>query len=232
MLSINNNVPLHNDHREHAWALRTIGQNLSDLLLEYLEIEFTGQLYIARGRAQSKPQPSNGRKLRSELDQPFRHKIRSLNASRGYGNISHKSTGSDVGNIQSRSFSPFERSYPLYEIHRLDEQGMVQRKSDAQPPDIYLLSERLRTIGRMIEAQGGQLVRLTVENYRVTFTFRNSAGEFHHEDHSTPALYRSQRDDTARRGTGRPRDPWEKTVPANATANDTAIVPKFSFLTG
>ena len=210
MLSINTNLHSHSDHKEHAWALRTIGQDLADLWPEYLEIEFTGQLYIARGRAQTIEADSNkrvGGKVLGKLSRPGKRR-----------------------NGQRRESSWFERSYPLHEIHRLDNHGSIQRKNYPNGPDIYILGERLRTAGKMIEAKDGQLVKLTLDNYRVTFTFRDSTGAIHNEEHSTPALYRSQQDNNLLRGSGTTRDPWRFAAPRDATRGAALLKGQFKLM--
>jgi hypothetical protein len=206
MLSINNSVGLQSDHREHAWALRTIGQNLVDLRPEYLEIEFTGQVYLARGRSQRQQ----------------------ITATKSRGGKIFGTFGSSGKRTQQRESSWFERRYTLYEINRLDDQGLVQRKDHASPPDIYVLGERLRTIGKMIEARDGQLIKLTLDNHRAAFTFRDATGTVYHEEHSTPALYRSQQDGNRSRGTGRTRDPWN--IHATAARENTIKKGKFRLM--
>ncbi len=205
MLSINSKVGLHSDHQEHAWALRTIGQDLADLHPEYLEIEFTGQVYKARGRAQTT-------QTRSKKNSA--------------GKILSEKPRSDA----QRESSWFERSYPLYEIHRLDDQGLIQRNNHPNAPDIYILGERLRTVGKMIEAKSGQLLKLTLDNYSVSFTFRNAQGEIFTEEHSTPTLYRSQQDGNLLRGTGRTRDPWALGAPRNAASGAAPAQSKFRLM--
>ncbi|HEX2225970.1 MAG TPA: hypothetical protein VHM64_02445 [Candidatus Binatia bacterium] len=190
MLSINNNLFLPSQHREHAWALRTVGQDLADLRPEYLEIEFTGGFYVIRGRARTPGAPSS-------------RPAKMLGALRGR----HKRQG-------SAGESPwFERKYSLYDINRLDETGVMQRKDGVISPDIYVLAERLRTVGRMIESKDGQLVKVTLDNTRIAFTFRDVDGELYNDELSGPELYRSQQDGNRSRGTGRTRDPWSIYAP-------------------
>ena len=191
--------------------MRTIGQDLADLRPEYLEIEFNGQIYIARGRA---------RRNQSAAKQSRAGKILAV--------FRRSSKGSDG---QRRESPWFERTYPLSEIHRLDESGQIQRKNYPETPDIYVLGERLRTLGKMIEAKNGQLLKLTMNSYHAALTFRNSTGEICDEEHSTPALYRSQQDENSRRGTRRTRDPWETTRPSNAATLLTSKNRKFKLLT-
>jgi hypothetical protein len=93
----------------------------------------------------------------------------------------------------------------------LGERGKSRRKNSPLAPDINVLGERLRAVGKMIEAKGGQLIRLAMDNYRVAFTYRDSHGEIYNEEHSTPALYRSQKGSHPRRLAGKERDPWDNT---------------------
>ena len=195
-ISLNTNAAAHSDHREHAWALRTIGQDLADLRIEYLEIEFTGQLYSARGRVQN---------IQTHL-KPLRG-----------GEIPANSRRDSKANDGQQRGSPwFERSYPLHEIDRLDEQRSSQRNNHAKPPDICMLGERLRTAGIIIETKDGQLIKLTLDNYRVAFTFRGMRGQIYNEEYSTAELYRSQQNGNLLRGTGTSRDPWTMAQPRAA----------------
>ena len=191
--------------------MRTIGQDLADLTPEYLEIEFNGQIYIARGRA---------RRSHSAAKKSRAGKI--------LGAFRRSSKRSDGQLCESPWF---ERSYPLSEIHRLDENGQIRRKNYPEAPDIYVLGERLRTIGKMIEAKNGQLLKLTMNSYRAALTFRNATGKICDEEHSTSALYRSQQDENSRRGTRRTRDAWETIRPSNAANLLTSNNRKFKLLT-
>jgi hypothetical protein len=188
MLSINNHVVARSDHREHAWALRTIGQNLADLKPDYVEIEFNGHVYIARGHTRTS-QRAEKKSRAGKILGVFRRRGKRSTA-------------------QRRESPWFERRYSVYEINHLDERRLTQRKGGAATPDIYVLGERLRTIGKMIEVKGGQLLKLTLDNTRVEFSYRDGQGAIHHEEHSTPALYQSQQDGHRSRGSGRNRDPW------------------------
>jgi hypothetical protein len=195
MLSIKSkrtDIKLHSEHKEHGWALRAIGQDLADVLPNYLEIEFTGQLYVARGQGKtggSSPVKKKGYmgKLLSKLRRDERK-----------------------GNRQEQKDMPFERTYPLAKIQRLGEHGKSRRRNSSLPPDIYILGERLRAIGSMIETKGGQLIKLTMDDYRVAFKYRDSKGDVHEEEHTTPALYRSQKIGQPRRFASKERDTWDK----------------------
>ena len=182
---------LHSEHKEHGWALRAIGQDLADILPKYLEIEFTGQLYVVRG--QGKTGSSQAVKKKG----PVGKLLGKLKSDR------------KEGNPQEQRAVPFERTYPLAKIHLLGEHGKSRRRNSPLSPDIHVLGERLRAVGKMIEAKDGQLIRLTMDDYRVAFKYRDSKGEIHEEEHTTPELYRSQKGHP-QRFPGKERDAWEK----------------------
>ena len=195
MLSIKSNrsdTKLHSEHKEHGWALRAIGQDLADILPKYLEIEFTGQLYVVRG--QGKTGGSQAVKKKG----PVGKLLGKLKSDR------------KEGNPQEQRAVPFERTYPLAKIHLLGEHGKSRRRNSPLSPDIHVLGERLRAVGKMIEAEDGQLIRLTMDDYRVAFKYRDSKGEIHEEEHTTPELYRSQKKGHPQRFAGKERDVWEK----------------------
>ena len=195
MLSIKSNrsdTKLHSEHKEHGWALRAIGQDLADILPKYLEIEFTGQLYVVRG--QGKTGGSQAVKKKG----PVGKLLGKLKSDR------------QEGNPKEQRAVPLERTYPLAKIHLLGEHGKSRRRNSPLSPDIHVLGERLRAVGKMIEAEDGQLIRLTMDDYRVAFKYRDSKGEIHEEEHSTPELYRSQKKGHPQRFASKERDAWEK----------------------
>jgi hypothetical protein len=183
---------LHSEHKEHGWALRAIGQDLADVLPKSLEIEFTGQIYVVRG--QGKTAGSQAVKKKGAV-----------------GKLLGKLKSDEPeGNPEEQQAVPFERTYPLAKIHLLGEQGKSQRRDSPLSPDIYVLGERLRAVGKIIEAEGGQLIRLTMDEYRVAFKYRDSKGEIREEEHTTPELYRSQKKSHPGRLAGKERDTWDK----------------------
>lgn len=190
--SYRSDTNLHSEHKEHGWALRAIGQDLADILPKYLEIEFTGQFYVVRGQGKTGGSPAVKKKVSVGK---FLGKLKS---------------DEQENNPQEQQSVPFERTYPLAKIHLLGEQGKSQRRDSPLSPDIYVLGERLRAVGKMIEAEGGQLIRLTLDDYRVAFKYRDSKGEIHEEEHTTPELYRSQKKGHPRRFAGKERDTWGK----------------------
>jgi hypothetical protein len=189
---MHSSLRLHTEHTEYGWALRAIGQDLAELMPTDLEIEFTGRLYIARGQ---------GRRSRSQPAEKPGALGRLLSKLKRGG-------GKELGaKVRTKSF---ERTYSLAKIHSLSEQGKSRRRYSPQQPDINVLGERLRAVGKMIESKRGQLIVLTMDDYRVTFKYRNSKGEVHEEEQTIPGLYRSHKANHPRRLAGKERCPWDK----------------------
>jgi hypothetical protein len=192
MLSINSSSKLRSEHKEHGWALRAIGQDLAAVVPTDLQIEFTGQVYVVRGHGKaSAPRPAKKPGAVGRLVSKL------------------KRTEGNDGNDEGKAV-PFERHYPLAKIHSLAEQGKSRRRNSPLSPDINILGERLRAVGKLIEAKSGQFIKLTMDDYRVTCTYRDVRGEVHEEEHTTPALYRSQKEAQPRRLAGKERCPWDK----------------------
>ena len=150
-------------------ALRAIGQDLADLFLERLEIQTTGENFVARGRR--RPRTSAWRKtgervIRQNLTEP------SL--------------------LVQPSHAAFVRTYTPDEIDRLDEMGRARRTDSSQRADFYSLSEKLRIIGRIVDQKNGQLVHLCQERNTITLQYRDAQDEIHQEEYSTLTLYKLQ----------------------------------------
>ena len=192
-LKLQGEVTFDSEHKDHSWALRVIGQDLTEILPDYLEIEFDGEAYIARGRAGFPD---------IEAERPA--KKRSVGRKRG-----QQSKAEQNDSWRPSKDGLFEHRYSFHELTCLDDEWVARRKNTPIAPDIYVLGERLRTIGKMIEIKDGQLINLTIDNYRITFKYRESHGETRSEEHSIPVLYRSQQGDQTKRGTGKQRNPWE-----------------------
>jgi hypothetical protein len=190
MLSMRSTMKLRSEHREHGWALRAIGQDLADVLPANLEVEFTGREYVVRGYGRvegSAPAKKPG---------PLRRWFGKLRPKAGKKHRTEKN-------------APFERRYSLAKIHSLAEQGKSRRKNHPLPPDIHILSERLRAVGKMIESKQGQLLSVAMNSEQVAFKYRDAKGQIREEEHTTPGLYRSQKASHVRRLAGKERCPWD-----------------------
>ena len=70
----------------------------------------------------------------------------------------------------------FEHRYNSDEIGQLDRAGIHRRNQAGKVPDINNLGEALRTIGRIIDAQGGELIRILKDPRRVVFDYNDKQG--------------------------------------------------------
>jgi len=143
------------DKQAYARALRAIGQHLEELRPDYVEITQKGQDLIARGRC-----PASSLDGKPDVRSPWIQRL--------WEKMFHRD--SDAASV------PFIRRYSPEEIDRLDQSKRGQRAGAAATPDIHSLGEMLRTIGRLIDAEGGRLIRLSRDAQTVTFEYRDAQG--------------------------------------------------------
>ena len=118
----------------YAKALRVIGQDLAELFPRVLEIETDGINFEARG--ESHPNPFEAVK-ESAVKKAWNKLLRKGAATR-------------------RPAAPpasFARSYGPEEIERMDRINQAERSGTFRKADIYSLSERLRTMGAIVDSR-------------------------------------------------------------------------------
>jgi len=150
------------DKQYYARALRAIGQDLEELRPEYVEIKQRGKDFIARGRCPA-----------STLD--GRPDVRSPLIQRLWEKMLHRDPNAASPKGQEPTV-PFVRRYSPEDIDRLDESKHANRNGLVATPDIHSLGEMLRTIGRLIDAEGGRLIKLSRDLQTVTFEYRDPQG--------------------------------------------------------
>jgi len=170
----------------YARALRVIGQDLAALVPENLAIEVQGNDFIA-----------NGLCSKTRMEQ-----LNSTSAWTGVKKFVDKVTGIiRVSNHEpTLEFVPFNRTYNRSDIDRLDSQETNRRGGDGGMPDIYTLGERLRTIGKVIDAQNGRVVKVFKDLHQVMFEYQDSDGKSRKEELSNTELYQLQQRYAAGRG--------------------------------
>jgi hypothetical protein len=104
---------------------------------------------------------------------------------------------------------PFERIYSPLEIDQIDEIGKQRRFGAGKIPDIRSLAEILRTIGRLVDGQAGQLVKIYKDARRIVFEFTDNQGKAHNETMTIPDLHRLQKNFYEKRGAPVGADPWQ-----------------------
>ena len=183
------------DSTNYARALRAIGQDLTELHPEELEIQVTGAEFFASGVGVSQPhqeQAKHGSTVQT-----------------AWNRLTGKET-SHSGHAASLQPQRFTRKYTLDDINRIDVNHLPARANPNGKPDIYSLGERLRTIGRIVDGCHGALIRIVKENNSVKFEYRGKDGIDHKEEFTNLALYKYQQRYYAERGTHTIVDPWDK----------------------
>jgi hypothetical protein len=153
------------DRVSYAVALRAIGQDLSGLLIESLEITVHEGVLHARGVC--------------------------------------------FGAEKESSREPFERSYTLADINRLDELGSTRQTGLPGTPDASSLAESLRTVGRVVDERSGRLIKLVKHERKITFEYEDGNGELQKQDHYSLSNYKGQQQGMSQRGTKTKEDVWK-----------------------
>jgi hypothetical protein len=174
----------------YARALRVIGQDLADLIPENLAIELQGDNFVAQGLC------TKSRIGEQNPATPWANLSRLCITL--FGKIFRTS-----GREPDLEFVPFSRTYNARDIDRLDKQGTQQRNITSMP-DIYTLGERLRTIGKVIDAHNGRIVRVFKDLHQIIFEYQDAAGTARKEELSNTELYQLQQRYAAERGSLNP----------------------------
>lgn len=101
----------------------------------------------------------------------------------------------------------FERRYTAEDVYRLDRAGRMKQRGLSKKPDAASLAESLRTVGKIVDAKSGRLVRiLKDERNKITFEYLDSSGALQREESHTLIVYQEQQKAIAER-TG--KDIWD-----------------------
>jgi hypothetical protein len=174
----------------YARALRVIGQDLAAFLPENLAIEFHGEDFVANGLCAKSRMPERTsswtgvKKLVDRMSEIIRVP-------------KHE---------PDLEFVPFTRTYSPHDIERLDHQKIDHRGAEGGMPDIYSLGERLRTIGKVIDAQNGRAVKIFKDLHQIIFEYQDADGKPRKEELSNTELYQlQQRYASGRSGSNEPK---------------------------
>ena len=161
---------------KYAVALRAIGQDLAGLLIESLEITIEGKAFVVKGNCIAAAQP----------------KSKSIEVL--------QKLGRRLGRMTSWSSSPdessrgaFARRYTAEEIQVLDMLGSARQTGVLKTPDPSSGAETLRTVGRVVDARNGRLLKLSKDQRKITFAYHDEKGRLHKEDIYSLTLYQTQR---------------------------------------
>src|SRR5690242_11951532 len=160
-----------------AKALRVIGQDVTELFPQQIEVyyqdhSFEVRVRCDRKRAEKKSPPAEKSTLKSAF-----HKLATYR-------LDKAPDGADI--------AVFEHRYNMDEIGQLDRVGMHRRNQAGKVPDINNLGEALRTIGRIIDAQGGQLIRILKDPRRVVFDYNDKQGVSQKTEMTRSELFKVQ----------------------------------------
>ena len=158
-------------------ALRAIGQDLAELFPQQIEVYYQNETFDVRVRCDRK---------RAERKTPAAAKS-------GLKNVIHKLATYRLDKAEDGAdIAVFEHQYNSDEIGRLDRAGIHRRTQAGKVPDINNLGEALRTIGRIVDAQGGQLIRILKDPRRVIFDYKDKQGTSHNKEMTRSELFKVQ----------------------------------------
>lgn len=162
----------------HARALRVIGQDLAALVPESVTIELRDEAFVAQGLC-----------TKSRIDDANPSSLMSLK--KAFGKMAAAIIRPPMREPELE-FVPFSRTYNADDINRLDRQATQHRGRADAIPDIYTLGERLRTIGKVIDAHDGRIVKIFKDLHRVVFEYLDADGRSCKEELNNTELYQLQ----------------------------------------
>jgi len=183
----------------YARALRAIGQDLADLFPQQLEIEYRGDSFEVRVRCDRK-------RLEKKKPQPLKSGLR---------NVFHKLATYQLGKpslatpSEEAEIATFERTYSPDDINRLDESALRRRAQAGKIPDIRNLGEALRTVGRIIDANEGRLIKVFRDLNGIAFEYVNKAGATCKAEMTHAELYKLQQQYYQKRSDSERVDLWK-----------------------
>ena len=180
----------------YARALRAIGQDLADLFPESVDIQVDGEKFIVRGECSRD-------RLAAKQPKPQRQGLKDF-----WADLLARDVSARAGPAKAATV-PFERSYSPQDINHIDEAGMRRRFGAGKIPDIRSLAEILRTVGRLVDGQSGQLMTIHKDARRIVFKYSDGAGKSHNDMMTIPDLYKLQKNFYQKRAAPVGLDPWQ-----------------------
>ena len=143
----------------YARALRAIGQDLAALFPHQLEIEQQERIFAVHVRCDRKRSEVKAAPAVETAKPGLRSIFQKLHSIR----LDKAPEKPDVVTVN--------RTYTENDISRIDEAGLQRRNQVGKVPDIHDLGEALRTIGRIVDAEEGRLVKIFRDQRRVAFEY-------------------------------------------------------------
>jgi hypothetical protein len=180
----------------YARALRAIGQDLATLFPETLEIEIQEENFIVRGQCAQ-------HRLDAKLATPQKKGLKAFCADLLARDVSTLAQQAKSATVE------FTNTYSPEDINRIDEIGMGRRFAAGKMPDIRSLGEILRTIGRLVDGQEGQLRKISKEARRIVFDYTGPDGKSCNEIMTNIDLHKLQKSFYEKRSDPVGLDPWK-----------------------
>ena len=80
-------------------------------------------------------------------------------------------------------------TYVVADLERLEQQGRLQRATPNRLPDLYRLSNTLRTLGCYLDRQGAELLEIHKRPLSMTILYHNQYGHPDVEERSIASFY-------------------------------------------
>ena len=170
--------------------LRVIGQDLAGFFPRTLEITTDGVIFETKGECHPNPFEA----------------VRDSFLNRIWRRVSHSSRAAVSDPAQPPAC--FARSYDAAEIDRLDQLSSANRGENSRRADAYSLSERLRTMGAIVDKKNGLLKRLHKQADRLFIEYWDRQGQLQSTKLTTVIFYRNHQGFDGRRQTA-PAELWE-----------------------
>jgi len=88
-----------------------------------------------------------------------------------------------------RRKGPFQKSYTLNDIAKLEYQGRARRSAPDKIPDFHKLSTFLRTVGAYLDSKGARLLQVQKNEKTVTLLYQAEQGHPKIEERSVASFY-------------------------------------------
>jgi hypothetical protein len=178
----------------YASALRAIGQDLSELFPQQVEIDCDGTSFEVRVRCERK----RAEKKFPQADKP------------GLKNTLHKLANYRLDKPTAEELiATVTLSYGPDDINRLNDIGLHRRAQVGKVPDVNSLGESLRTIGRIVDADKGQLIRVLKDQRRIVFDCVDKSGATRKIEMTRSELFKAQQSFYNKRGGSTSLDSWK-----------------------
>ena len=175
----------------YSRVFRIIGQDVAGFFPRTLEITTHGENFEVQG--QCHPNPFEAIK-ETFLNRIWRRVARRVSA---------------PGAEETQPPACFARTYDAAELDQLDHLYSANRRADgSRRADAYSLSERLRTMGAIVDKRNGSLKRLHKEADRFSIEYWDAQGQLQSANLTTVIFYRNQQHADPRRHKA-PAELWE-----------------------